>query len=109
MVVLHGCTQTPEGYDRGTGWTAPAERCGYAVLNVEQQRANNMNGCFNSFEPGDMHRDGGEPASIKAMIDRLVADHAIDPARILSPACLPPPQWQASCWPPIRKSLRAAA
>jgi poly(hydroxyalkanoate) depolymerase family esterase len=82
VVVLHGCTQTPEGYDRGTGWTALAERCGFAVLYVEQQRANNMNGCFNWFEPGDMRRDGGEPASIKAMIDQLVADHAIDPARI---------------------------
>ena len=82
VVVLHGCTQTPEGYDHGTGWTHLAARHGFAVLYPEQQRANNMNGCFNWFEPGDMRRGAGEPASIRAMIDRMVADHAIDPARI---------------------------
>lgn len=82
IVVLHGCTQTPEGYDLGTGWTALAELQGFAVLYPEQQRTNNINGCFNWFEPGDMRRDAGEPASIKAMIDRMIADHAIDPARV---------------------------
>jgi len=82
VVVLHGCTQTPEGYDRGAGWTHLAERHGFAVLYPEQLRANNANGCFNWFEPGDMRRDAGEPASIKAMIDKMVADHALDSSRI---------------------------
>ena len=82
VVVLHGCTQAPEGYDHGTGWTHLAARHGFAVLYPEQQRANNMNGCFNWFEPGDLRRGAGEPASIKAMIDRMIADHAIDPARV---------------------------
>jgi poly(hydroxyalkanoate) depolymerase family esterase len=82
VVVLHGCTQTPEGYDRGTGWTHLAERHGFAVLYPQQRRANNANGCFNWFEPGDMRRGAGEPASIKAMIDQMAADHALDPSRI---------------------------
>lgn len=82
VVVLHGCTQTPEGYERGTGWTHLAERHGFAVLYPEQLRSNNTNGCFNWFEPGDMRRGAGEPASIKSMIDRMIADHAIDPARV---------------------------
>jgi poly(hydroxyalkanoate) depolymerase family esterase len=82
VVVLHGCTQTPEGYDRGTGWTHLAERHGFAVLYPEQSRANNANGCFNWFEPGDMRRSAGEPASIKAMIDQMVAHHALDPSRV---------------------------
>lgn len=82
VVVLHGCTQTAEGYDHGTGWTHLAERHGFAVLYPEQQASNNANRCFNWFEPGDMRRGAGEPASIKSMIDRMVADHGIDPARI---------------------------
>lgn len=82
VVVLHGCTQTPEAYDRGTGWTYLAERHGFAVLYPEQQRSNNMKTCFNWFEPGHMRRDAGEPASIKSMIDRIIADHALDPMRI---------------------------
>ncbi len=82
VVVLHGCTQDAEGYDRGTGWTALAGLQRFAVLYPEQRRANNVNGCFNWFEPGDTQRGAGEPASIKAMIDTMIADHGIDPARI---------------------------
>ncbi len=82
VVVLHGCTQTPEAYDRGTGWTFLAERHGFAVLYPEQQRANNANGCFNWFEPGDMRRNEGEPASIKTMISQMIVDHDLDPAHI---------------------------
>jgi len=82
VVVLHGCTQTPEGYERGTGWTHLAERNGFAVLYPEQQRRNNPNGCFNWFEPADMQRGAGEPASIKSMIDRMIADHGLDRTRV---------------------------
>lgn len=82
VVVLHGCSQTPEDYDRGTGWTDLAERHGFAVLYPEQQRWNNMNSCFNWFEPGDMNRGAGEPASIKSMIDQMAIEHSLDPARI---------------------------
>jgi poly(hydroxyalkanoate) depolymerase family esterase len=82
VVVLHGCTQTPEAYDYGTGWAAMAARHNFAVLYPEQQRSNNLNSCFNWFEPGDMHRGAGEPASIKSMIDQIVTDHDLDPMRI---------------------------
>src|SRR4029079_15401366 len=40
VVVLHGCTQNARGYDHGAGWSAAAERHGFAVLFPEQQRAN---------------------------------------------------------------------
>jgi len=82
VVVLHGCNQTPQGYDRSTAWTALAERHGFAVLFPKQPRANNPNGCFNWFEPGDMVRGEGEPASIKSMIDRMIGEHGIDPSRV---------------------------
>src|ERR1700712_3848989 len=49
VVVLHGCTQTASGYDRGTGWSVLAQRHGFAVLFPEQARANNHNTCFNWF------------------------------------------------------------
>jgi poly(hydroxyalkanoate) depolymerase family esterase len=82
VVVLHGCTQTAEGYDLGSGWSALAERHGFALLFPEQQRANNPNLCFNWFEPGDVRRGQGEALSIRQMIERMVADHPIDPTRI---------------------------
>lgn len=82
VVVLHGCTQTAAGYDLGTGWSTLADRFGFALLLPEQQRSNNPNGCFNWFRSGDIERGRGEAHSIRQMIDKMVADHGIDPARI---------------------------
>lgn len=82
VVVLHGCTQTADGYDTGAGWSQLADRHGFALLFPEQQRRNNPNLCFNWFNPDDCRRDTGEALSIRQMIDAVVANHAVDPARI---------------------------
>lgn len=82
VVVLHGCTQSAADFDRGSGWSTIARRHGFALLFPEQRRANNLNLCFNWFEPGDTRRDQGEPQSIAGMIDTLCETHAIDRTRI---------------------------
>ncbi len=82
VVVLHGCTQTAERYDAGSGWSALAAEQGFAVLYPEQQSANNPNLCFNWFEPGDTRRDAGEAQSIIEMIEHLIQRHGLDRRRI---------------------------
>ena len=82
VVVLHGCTQTAAGYDRGSGWSALADRHGFAVLFPEQRRANNSNLCFNWFSRADARRGRGETLSIKQIVSQTIATHAIDPARV---------------------------
>lgn len=82
VVVLHGCTQTAEGYDRGSGWSRLAEEQGFALLYPEQTRANNANLCFNWFERGDIARGQGEALSILQMIEAMIATHDLDPARV---------------------------
>lgn len=82
VVVLHGCTQNGEDFAREAGWLTLADRFGFAVLCPEQTRANNPNLCFNWYEPGDAARDGGEAASIAQMVERVLADHALDPRRV---------------------------
>lgn len=82
VVVLHGCTQTADGYDRGAGWSALADRHGFALLYPEQSRRNNVSGCFNWFDPQDIARGGGEAMSIHQMIETMIERHAIDPRRI---------------------------
>ena len=82
VVVLHGCTQTAASYDRGTGWSTLADRHGFALLFPEQRRANNPLRCFNWFRGEDHVRDSGEALSIRQMVDRMIADHGIDPARV---------------------------
>ena len=82
VVVLHGCTQSAAVYDQGSGWSHLADRHGFALLFPEQQRANNMNLCFNWYQPGDAARDQGEAASIRAMVAQMVKTHSLDPARV---------------------------
>lgn len=82
VVVLHGCTQNAEGYDRGSGWSQLADEYGFLLLFPEQQRANNPNLCFNWFSPADNYRDKGEALSIRQMIMAMVNAHGVDPSRI---------------------------
>jgi poly(hydroxyalkanoate) depolymerase family esterase len=82
VVVLHGCGQTAAGYDLGAGWSTMAERYGFALLMPEQKSSNNVNTCFNWFNPEDITRDSGEACSIREMIARMVVDAGIDSHRI---------------------------
>ncbi len=82
VVVLHGCTQTAAGYDRGSGWSQLADEHGFVLLFPEQQRSNNPNLCFNWFSPADNARDRGEALSIRQMIEAMVESHGIDASRI---------------------------
>ncbi len=82
VVVLHGCGQTAAGYDQGAGWSALAERFGFALVLPEQVRANNAGTCFNWFQPEDATRGHGEAASVRAMVAQMVGAHGIDPRRV---------------------------
>ena len=82
VVVLHGCTQNAEGYDRGSGWSELADRHGFALLYPEQERGNNFNLCFNWYQAADARRGRGEAASIASMIAQVTKAHGIDPARV---------------------------
>lgn len=82
VVVLHGCAQTAEGYDRGSGWSALAEREGFAVLFPQQQPQNNPHSCFTWFRRGDIGRGDGEALSIRQMTEDMIANQGIDRNRV---------------------------
>ncbi|WP_442967470.1 extracellular catalytic domain type 1 short-chain-length polyhydroxyalkanoate depolymerase [Rhizobium sp. BR 362] len=82
VVVLHGCHQNAEDFDRASGWTALARQHGFAVLYAEQKPSNNANLCFNWFRPSLVTRDRGELGSIREMIDFSSRLHDIDESKI---------------------------
>jgi poly(hydroxyalkanoate) depolymerase family esterase len=82
VVVLHGCGQTAAGYDQGAGWSLLAKRYGFVLLMPQQQPSNNVNGCFNWFDPEDTARESGEACSIQQMVARMISEHSIDPQRV---------------------------
>ena len=78
VVVLHGCTQTPGGYNRSAGWSDAADEHGFALLFPEQQRTNNPNLCFSWFSPEDASRGRGEALSIRQMVQAMHDRHGTD-------------------------------
>lgn len=82
VVVLHGCDQTAESYDIGSGWSTLADKLGFVLLYPEQKSANNAKNCFSWFHPADVARMGGEAQSIAQMVEQVVQDHRIDRERI---------------------------
>ncbi|HYN12783.1 MAG TPA: PHB depolymerase family esterase, partial [Burkholderiales bacterium] len=67
IVMLHGCTQTPDDFAAGTRMNALAEERGCFVLYPAQTQAANRSRCWNWFKRGDQRRDKGEPAIIAGM------------------------------------------
>lgn len=82
VVVLHGCRQTPESFDTGSGFSKLATQRGFVLLYPEQREANNSQRCFNWFRPSAIARDRGELMSIRQMIEHACARHRIDRSRI---------------------------
>ena len=82
VVVLHGCHQTAEDYDRGSGWSTLARERGFAVVYAEQRRANNTNLCFNWFRPSNVARDRGEVMSVRQMVAKMISANGIDRGRV---------------------------
>jgi poly(hydroxyalkanoate) depolymerase family esterase len=82
VVALHGCSQSAAEYDHGAGWSALADRFGFAVLYPQQQPANNPKNCFSWFLPGDITRDHGEALSIRQMVEHAIATFGIDRRRV---------------------------
>lgn len=82
VVMLHGCTQDPEDFARGTGMNDAAARAPALVLYPEQPHSANAHGCWNWFRPGDQRRGSGEPALLMAMVRDVMARHAVDERRV---------------------------
>ncbi len=83
IVMLHGCTQDPDDFARGTAMNEAAERKGWFVLYPAQSADMNPQRCWNWFKHTHQQRDRGEPAVLAGMVQDVIAQHpSIDPARV---------------------------
>ncbi|RZA29828.1 MAG: PHB depolymerase family esterase [Lysobacteraceae bacterium] len=82
VLMLHGCTQSPDDFAAGTRMNALADQQGFLVAYPAQSPNANGSRCWNWFRPGDQGRAAGEPALLAGLTRELVERHAVDPQRV---------------------------
>jgi len=82
VVMLHGCTQDPDDFARGTRMNALARTQGFLVLYPAQSQRANAQRCWNWFKHNHQARGKGEPAILAGMVREVIAAHGVDPARV---------------------------
>lgn len=82
LLMLHGCTQTPDDFALGTRMNQLAREHGYVVAWPQQSASRNQNRCWNWFRDSDQQRGQGEPAMLAALTRHLVQQHGLDERRV---------------------------
>jgi poly(hydroxyalkanoate) depolymerase family esterase len=82
VVMLHGCTQTAEGFADATQMDAIAETSGFVVAYPEQSSDTIATKCFRWYEPAHQARDAGEPKELADTTQAIAAAHGVDPERV---------------------------
>jgi poly(hydroxyalkanoate) depolymerase family esterase len=82
VVMLHGCTQSPDDFADGTQMNALAEQHGFLVVYPAQAANANGSKCWNWFRSSDQDRDRGEPSLIAGITHEVASHYRIDRRRI---------------------------
>jgi len=82
VVMLHGCTQSPETFAESTRMNSQAAAGKFLVLYPAQKVSANPTRCWNWFVPKNQARGSGEPAEIVGMVEQVAGAYSVDRKRV---------------------------
>lgn len=82
VVMLHGCTQSPDDFAAGTGMNTLAEENNCFVAYPAQAKGANGSQCWNWFKQSDQQRDLGEPSILADITREISRSYKVDTSRI---------------------------
>ena len=82
VVMLHGCTQSPDDFAAGTRMNFIAEEQNCFVVYPAQPRQANQAKCWNWFRAADQQRGRGEPSLIAGITRQIMDDYLVDRKRV---------------------------
>jgi len=82
VVMLHGCTQSPNDIAAGTQMNVLAEEHIFLVAYPAQAQGANMNRCWNWFKASDQQRGRGEPSLVSGITHQVMDEYNVADGRV---------------------------
>ena len=82
VVMLHGCTQSPNDIAAGTQMNRLAEENIFLVAYPAQAQGANMNKCWNWFKASDQQRGRGEPSLVAGITRQVIDEYNVADGRV---------------------------